>query len=52
MVKSYFVGKGMHEQYWCYIYIAHISVILWGYVLIWYAYRHVKNRKKMYRLAV
>ena len=31
------VGKGMHEQYSYCRNVAHISVILWGYVLIWYS---------------
>ena len=31
-----YVGKGMHEQYPYFRNIAHIFVILWGYVLIWY----------------
>ena len=36
----YFVGQGMHEQYSYCRNIAYISVILWGYVLIWYSRRN------------
>ncbi len=31
------MGKGRHERYWYCIKIACISIILWGYVLIWYS---------------
>ena len=34
-----FEGKGLHEWYYYCRNIAHISVILWGYVLIWYSCR-------------
>lgn len=32
-----FVGNGLHERYYYCINIAYISVILWGYVIIWYS---------------
>jgi len=36
-INCVFVGKWLHERYWYCINIAHISMILWGYDLIWYS---------------